>query len=268
MDFIMNRMNETISPKPRKKSINQLVETLGEKLFHGKKVAFFGICGGQASGKTQIARYFKKNIPESTIIAERDFFKMTKQGRKLSTGDQPMVGEVNKWETERQNYLIQLSNPESYDYDKLIQCLDQLAKGEKITFDSFDEKSQEIKQKTVDPKKTNVILVEGYFIFSNQKLRDLFDLKFYTKVDDDVRFTRLILRENKIMNNDAKAIQAFCLIYQKYIKPSFSSNIEVEEKYANLVLPNYEINDKEEIEKADDIMEFLLVGLKTLNKNH
>ena len=27
-------------------------------------------------------------------------------------------------------------------------------------------------------------------------------------------------------------------------------------------------SSKEEIEKADDIMEFLLAGLKTLNKNH
>ena len=112
--------------------------------------------------------------------------------------------------------------------------------------------------------KTKIILVEGYFIFSTQKMRDLFDMRFYTKVDDDIRFTRLILRENEIMKNDPKAIQAFCLVYQKYMKPSFESNIEVEEKYANLVLPNYEINDKEEIEIADDIMEFLLVGLQTL----
>ena len=121
-----------------------------------------------------------------------------------------------------------------------------------------------MKERVVDPKKTKIILVEGYFIFSTQKIRDLFDMRFYTKVDDDIRFTRLILRENEIMKNDPKAIQAFCLVYQKYMKPSFESNIEVEEKYANLVLPNYEINDKEEIEIADDIMEFLLVGLQTL----
>ena len=160
--------------------------------------------------------------------------------------------------------MIQLSKPESYDYDKLIETLEQLAKGEKVTTSYYDNKEKKMKERVVDPKKTKIILVEGYFIFSTQKIRDLFDMRFYTKVDDDIRFTRLILRENEIMKNDPKAIQAFCLVYQKYMKPSFESNIEVEEKYANLVLPNYEINDKEEIEIADDIMEFLLVGLQTL----
>lgn len=263
MEFLLNRVNETISPRPRKKSIDELVETLGQKLFHGKKVAIFGICGGQASGKTKIAGYFQKNIPESTIIAERDFFKYSRTPRKLSE-DKPIVGEVSHWETEREDYLIQLSKPESYDYDKLIETLEQLAKGEKVATSYYDNKEKKMKERVVDPKKTKIILVEGYFIFSTQKMRDLFDMRFYTKVDDDIRFTRLILRENEIMKNDPKAIQAFCLVYQKYMKPSFESNIEVEEKYANLVLPNYEINDKEEIEIADDIMEFLLVGLQTL----
>ena len=241
MEFLLNRVNETISPRPRKKSIDELVETLGQKLFHGKKVAIFGICGGQASGKTKIAGYFQKNIPESTIIAERDFFKYSRTPRKLSE-DKPIVGEVSHWETEREDYLIQLSKPESYDYDKLIETLEQLAKGEKVATSYYDNKEKKMKERVVDPKKTKIILVEGYFIFSTQKIRDLFDMRFYTKVDDDIRFTRLILRENEIMKNDPKA----------------------EEKYANLVLPNYEINDKEEIEIADDIMEFLLVGLQTL----
>lgn len=266
MEFLLNRANETISPRPRKKSIDELVETLGQKLFHGKKVAIFGICGGQASGKTKIASYFQKNIPESTIIAERDFFKYSRVPRQVS--EEKPISNLNHWETERENYLIQLSKPESYDYEKLIETLEQLAKGEKVTTNYYDNKEKKMKERVVDPKKTKIILVEGYFIFSTQKIRDLFDMRFYTKVDDDIRLTRLIQRENEIMKNDRKAIQAFCSLYQKYMKPSFESNIEVEEKYANLVLPNYEINDKEEIEIADDIMEFLLVGLKTLIHDH
>ena len=268
MDFMMNKTCETISPIPRKKSLNLVLEAMSWNFFHGKNVAFIGLCGGQASGKTQIANYFQKNIPGSAIIAERDFFKIGKTNRKMSSSDEPLVGDVDGYDPERKNLLIQLSNPEFYDHDKLINCLEKLAKSEEVDIPYYDEAEGTIKERSLNPKNTILFIVEGYFIFKNQKLRELFDLKLYTEVDDDVRLSRLILRENKYLKNNANAFKTFFLIYEKYLKTSFESNIEIGKKYANIILPNYEITDKGEIEKGDDTLEFLLVNLKNLNKQN
>ena len=115
-----------------------MLEAMRSNFFHGKNVAFIGLCGGQASGKTQIANYFQKNIPGSAIIAERDFFKIGKTNRKMSSSDEPLVGDVDGYDPERKNLLIQLSNPEFYDHDKLINCLEKLAKSEVVDIPYYD----------------------------------------------------------------------------------------------------------------------------------
>ena len=46
--------------------------------------------------------------------------------------------------------MIQLSKPESYDYDKLIETLEQLAKGEKVTTSYYDNKEKKMKERVVE----------------------------------------------------------------------------------------------------------------------
>lgn len=70
MDYMMNKKLDMVSPNPRKKSLDMIEEKMNSIFFHGKKIAFIGLCGGQASGKTKIANYFHKHIPGSAVISE------------------------------------------------------------------------------------------------------------------------------------------------------------------------------------------------------
>jgi hypothetical protein len=45
-------------------------------------------------------------------------------------------------------------------------------------------------------------------------------------------------------------------------------NIETCKKYANIIFPNYEIAEDDEIQIGDDTLEFLLVNLKNINLSH
>ena len=267
----MDKSLPAILPKPRKKSLDMIEEKMKNIFYHGKKIGFIGLCGGQASGKTKIANYFHKNIPTSAIISEKDFFKAEIINRKLSAGNEPLIGEYDDYSKERKILLMELSNPNSYDYDKLNECLEKLENGEKISINHFNEETGLIEKdnvKEIDPNKETLIIIEGYFIFQNKKLRDKFDLKLYTEVDDDVRLSRLILRENVYIKNNSNGFKTFFSIYEKYLKTSFESNIETCKKYANIIFPNYEIAEDDEIQIGDDTLEFLLVNLKNINLSH
>lgn len=69
------------------------------------------------------------------------------------------------------------------------------------------------------------------------------------------------------MKNNSNAFKTFFLIYEKYLKTNFETHIETSKKYANIILPNYEITDNDEIEAGDDTLEFLLVNLKNINQH-
>ena len=268
MNFFINESLPAILPRPTRKSFDIIEEKMKNIFFHDKKIGFIGLCGGQASGKTKIANYFHKNITTSAIISEKDFFKANIINRNVSTDKEPLIGAYDDYSKERKALLIELSNPNSYDYDKLNECVEKLENGEKVTINQFNEKTGLIEQdnvKEIDPNIKNLIIIEGYFIFHNKKLREKFDLKLYTEVDDDVRLSRLILRENVYIKNNSNGFKTFFSIYEKYLKTSFESNIETCKKYANIIFPNYEIAENDEIQVGDDTLEFLLVNLKNIS---
>ena len=79
----------------------------------------------------------------------------------------------------------------------------------------------------------SLILLEGMFIFRDQKLRELLDFGIYVEVDDDIRLSRMgnifiikVIHENEFLKNNYKAFNSFFIIYEKYIKSSFEQNIE------------------------------------------
>jgi uridine kinase len=266
MQYMMEHGKTSVSPTPRKKSMDMIEEKMNQIFFNNKSVGFIGISGGQASGKTKIANYFHKNIKNSAVISEKSFFLIEKL-KKDKISEDNFVGESDSYSQERKVLLTELSNPKSYDYNKLINCLKKLIEGESIKVPIFNQEKREFSNELneINPKEHNLIIIEGYFIYNNPELKDMFDLKLYTQVDDDVRLSRLILRENVFLKNNANDFKIFFLIYEKYLKTSFEAYIEPGKQCANIILPNYEISENDEIKSADGTLEFLLINLMNIH---
>jgi uridine kinase len=129
------------------------------------------------------------------------------------------------------------------------------------------KKTREIKPTTV-----SMIFVEGMFLFKIQKVRDLLDFKMFIEVDDDIRLSRMgihkfiifiVLYENKYMKTNPASLKSFFIIYEKYIKAAYEVHVEYSKKYANLILPNFNITPDDQIEDNPSL-EFLLVNLKNI----
>ena len=231
------------------------------------KVIFIGISGGQASGKKKISEYFKNNIGACSTICEISFLKEGEKERKISKEDEYLIKDYKFYSKERRLYLIDKCNPDCYDYDKFYETLKNLRDGKSVKIPYFDEKEFRFnheKDRIIDPEKTPIIIIDGYFIFRNKEVRDLLNLKIYKDIEDDyIRLSRLVLREEKILNGNPQAYDLFFAIYEKFYKTSYDEYIVTHKNFANIVLPDYNIDENNEIE-VDVTLEFILSILRNL----
>ena len=227
-----------------------------------QEVIIIGLCGGQGGGKTKLSKILSKNVPKSSIIEERSYFKVMPAKRKLTTEVEPLFGEIGGYSKDRKLLLVDLSDPNCYDYEKLYNDLISLKKGNPITLRKFNEDTGTYSDKTttIKPKEILMVIIEGYFIFRDKKVKDLIDLKIFVEIDDDIRLSRLLTNENKFLNNNVYAINNFFMIYKNYIKPSYDQYIEPTKHEAKLYLPNYTVRDDEVIDgdKTFNLLTYML----------
>lgn len=262
----LEKLNKLSTLTPPQKMNQMIVDNFGKNFDLKKpKVIIVGLCGGQGGGKTKLSRILSKNIPNSAIIEERSYFKVLTSKRKLSYEIEPLFVEIGGYSKDRKLLLVELSDPNSYDYDKLYQNLKDLKEGKPISLRKFDEDSGSYigEETTIKPKETSMVIMEGYFIFRDKKIRDLIDVKIYIEIDDDIRLSRLLLNENKFLNNNIYAINNFFMIYKNYIKTSYEQNIEPTKHFAKINLPNYTVRDDEVID-GDETFYSLILMLRSI----
>lgn len=269
MDFLNDLNNLNNFKTYRRKSFDLIENVVSDIKKKGNKRIFVGISGGPASGTTKISNYFHKRIPKSEIIKEISFFKTDIKERNIEKENEYLTEEYDNYSQKRRLFLIDICSPNSFDHDKLYETLKTLDEGKKVDIPYFDEEKCEFiedKYKTIDPNKTPLIIVEGYYLFKDQRLKEKLNLKIYKDVEDDVRLSRLILREEKYLNKDKNAYKIFFDIYAKYFKISFKENIYPYKSGANIQLPDYKIqNENNEIEE-DETLEFLIRNLTYFTK--
>ena len=266
--YRLDKKSNRITPF-RKRSYDITSSVLTMQLKDGKSVLFIGISGGQASGKKKISQYFHNQIKRSDTICEMSFFKPEDKKRKLPLEDEYLIKNYDFYDKERRLYLIDICNPDSYDYDKFYEILQNLKEGKKVEIPYFDEKNSKFipeKNKIIDPSKTPIIIIDGYFIFRNKKIREMLNLKIYKEVEDDVRLSRLIVREEKYLHNNFEAYEIYFGIYERFYKTSYDEYIAANKKVANILLPDYNVTEDDRVE-VDETLEFLTSNLNNLYKS-
>ena len=256
------------TPIVRRRSFDIIETTVSNIEFKGRKTVFVGISGGPASGKTKISHFFHNHIKRSDTICEMSFFNPSEKTRNITEENEYLIKDYENYSKKRRLFLIDICNPNSYDYDKFYETLKGLSEGKKMRIPYFDEEKgvfEPEKDKYIDPSRTPLIFVDGYFIFKDQRIKDFLNLKIFKEVEEDVRLSRLILREDKYLKRDEEAYKLYFDIYEKFYKMSYGENIDVNKNAANILLPDYCINEDNQLEE-DETLKLLLTNLTYLSK--
>ena len=181
-----------------------------------------GIAGGTGSGKSTFTNRLKEHFGDDvTVIYHDNYYKRR--------------DDMTYEERTKVNY----DHPGSLETELLIKHLKMLKEGKSVECPIYDftQHNRSNKSYTIQPSK--IFLIEGILIFSDEKLRDLFDIKVFVEADADERILRRIIRDVKERGRDLNNIMEQ---YLTTVKPMHALYVEPTKNTADIII-NGGMND-------------------------
>lgn len=192
------------------------------------KMKFIGITGGSGAGKSTLCNTLKNKYPDMIeLIQLDDYFK--------PLSDRPKVGDI-----------INHDHPDSLYFDKLVDDLTRLSQGESVVIDTKNEHINPEYEKT--KKKISfkfypkpVVLVEGFLLLTDEKIRKLLNTSIYLDVGHEKRWSRRVHFKNEEYE-------------KKVIIPMHNQFIEPSKKYAGYLIDVSNLTKEQVLEQVEKII--------------
>lgn len=178
-----------------------------------------GIAGGTGSGKTTVARSVidRLGTGKVTFISQDNYYK------------------DHKHLTLEERAHINYDHPFAFDNELLIEHLSLLRDGQPAYAPVYDfTVHARSETETVELKPNNIVIIEGLHVLSDEKLREMLDIKVFVDTDPDVRILRRVVRD---IEERGRSIQSVHQQYLTTVKPMHEAFIEPSKKYADLIIP-------------------------------
>lgn len=131
------------------------------------------IAGGSGSGKSTICSRLQNRYEGIEHVKLDDYFH--------DPGTYPKINGWRNWEL-----------PECLDFEQLAKNLEHLKSGSHVTGPSFDKASGNHSTRTLTPRP--IVLVEGFLVLYEPRVRELMDVKIYLKTSSETMLRRRLYR--------------------------------------------------------------------------
>ena len=181
-----------------------------------------GIAGGTGSGKSTFTNRLKEYFGDDVTVIYHDNYYRQRD-------------DMTYEERTKVNY----DHPSALETELLVEHLKKLKEGESIECPIYDftQHNRSNKSYTIHPSK--VFLIEGILIFSDEQLRDLFDIKVFVEADADERILRRVVRDVQERGRDINNIMEQ---YLTTVKPMHALYVEPTKTTADIII-NSGMND-------------------------
>jgi uridine kinase len=183
----------------------------------GSRPLIIGVVGGSGSGKTTVVRAIQQAMDVDAAFLDQDCY--YKDLSHLSLDERRQVN---------------FDHPDSIDGDLLVAHLEQLARGEAIEKPTYDFTAHTRAPGRVRIEPSEIVLVDGILLFADKRLRDLFDIKIYVDVADDIRFIRRLERD---VVERGRQMPDVVRQYLTTVRPMHLEFVEPSKRYADVILP-------------------------------
>ena len=176
-----------------------------------------GVVGGSGSGKTTVARAIYDFLGMDAAFIDmdayyRDLTHLTMEERRL----------------------VNYDHPDAIDTGLMADHLTRLRAGEAILKPVYDFSQHNRSPDVVEIAPREVILVDGILLFAEGRLRELFDIKIFVDVDDDVRFIRRLQRD---VAERGRTMEDVIRQYLTTVRPMHLEFVEPSKRWADVILP-------------------------------
>lgn len=184
------------------------------------KTSIVGVSGGSGAGKTTLSEKLLEKYPDKVTLLQLDDYFYSREKLPI------LHNEPN------------FDHPDAVNFDKLIHDLNELRNGRSITVETrnlrvnpnYWETRQRIPVE-VEPKP--IILVEGFLLYYDERVRRMLDKKIWLEAPHDLRWERRMSPKNRGYEEN---------VY----KPMYEQHAEPTKEFADLVI---DVSDK----SADEV---------------
>ncbi len=191
-----------------------------------------GITGGSGSGKTFILNQLVKTFGKDEIcMVSQDNYYLD---RSLQPKDE--------------NGIENFDLPESVNLEEFASDLAKLKSGEEVRRKEYTFNNKAKEPEMIVWKPRPIIIVEGLFILSHEKVRSMLDLKVYIDVKDYIKLKRRIMRDQIERGYDLEDV---LYRYENHVMPTYEKYIKSHKNDADLILNNHR---KDSAKKALEVL--------------
>ncbi len=177
-----------------------------------------GIAGGSGSGKTTVVNKIIESLPKNSVaLIPQDAYYYD-----------------NGHLSSEEKLKINFDHPNSIEFDLLVEDINKLKAGETINQPMYSYVTCGRLKDTIPVEPKRVVIVEGILILTNEKLRDLLDIKLFVATDSDDRLMRIIRRD---VQERGRNYNDALIHYEKFVKPMHQQFIEPTKLYADVIIP-------------------------------
>ena len=183
-----------------------------------RRPTIIGIAGGSGSGKSTVARRVAEALGSSSVA----FMDMDAYYRNFS--HLPM--------TDRRR--INWDHPDAFDWDLLVQHLDELRAGRAVEKPVYDFATHTRSAQTQRIPPSDVIVFDGILLFADARSRERCDVKVFVDADADIRLLRRIRRD---IIERQRPLDEILDQYLETVRPMHLEFVEPSKRYADVIVP-------------------------------
>ncbi|HET9065728.1 MAG TPA: uridine kinase [Gemmatimonadales bacterium] len=176
-----------------------------------------GVVGGSGSGKTTVARAILGATDVDAAFLDQDAYYADLAHLTLDERRQ-----------------VNFDHPDSLDNDLMVAQLEALAAGQAIDKPTYDFAAHTRAAATVRVEPADVVIVDGILLFTEPRLRELFDIKIFVDVADDLRFIRRLQRD---VTERGRTMADVIRQYITTVRPMHLEFVEPSKRHADVIIP-------------------------------
>jgi len=176
-----------------------------------------GIAGGSGSGKTTLVQHLAKMIgtDQITLLHHDSYYR-----------DRSML-------TPKERSLLNYDHPDALETTRLVEHIELLRKGKSVEVPVYDFSTHCRKSTIETARPSPLIIVEGILVFAEPELVDLFDLKIFVDLDQELLLARRIKRDTA---ERGRTVESSLKQYRETTGPMFLKYVQPSRGQADLVI--------------------------------
>jgi uridine kinase len=183
-----------------------------------KSTIIIGIAGPSASGKSLLANTIVNELgsDDVTVISEDSYYK-----------DHTSLCFEKRCD-------INYDHPDSLEHDLLCEHLAALQRCETVAIPQYDYSKHARSKAVTEVGHHKIIVLEGILLFTDQRLRDLMDIRIFMDTPLDICLIRRVRRD--VIERD-RHFDSVLDQYQQTVRPMYFQFIEPSKRYADIIIP-------------------------------